>query len=118
MSKGPLIDKSLEFAVRVVNFVKYLRKRKENVMSKQVLRSGTAIGALLREANHAESKADFVHKLSIALKEAHETEYWIELLYKTGYLDTRMYVSLNGDCSEIIGMLVKSLKTTKSNLAK
>lgn len=87
-------------------------------MSKQVLRSGTAVGALIREASHAESAADFIHKLSIALKEAHETEYWIELLYKTEYIDGSMFNSLLQDCKVIIAMLVKSIKTKKENLGK
>lgn len=87
-------------------------------MAKQVLRSGTAIGALIREATHAESTADFIHKLSIALKEAHETEYWIELLYRTEYINLVMYNSLIKDCKAIIAMLVKSVKTKKENLRK
>jgi four helix bundle protein len=115
MSQGPLHEKTLDFAVRIVNFCKYLRKKKESVMSRQVLRSGTAVGALLREATHGESAADFVHKLSIALKEAHETEYWIELLYRTEYIDKTMYESLTADCKVIIAMLVKSIKTKKEN---
>ena len=118
MSKGPLFEKSMDFAVRMVNLARYLRKKKESIMAKQVLRSGTAIGALIREANHAESRADFVHKLSIALKEAHETEYWIELLFRTGYFDVKMFKSINSDCSELVGMLVKSIKTTKGNAGK
>lgn len=85
-------------------------------MSRQLIRSGTAIGALVREAQHAESKADFVHKLSIGLKEANETEYWIVILYKTGYLSAGMYKSIHHDCNEIISLLVKIIKTTKENL--
>jgi four helix bundle protein len=118
MSEGPLHSKTLDFAVRIVNLCKFLRKKKENVISRQLLRSGTAVGALLREATHAESKPDFIHKLSMALKEAHETEYWINLLYKTEYIDEKMFQSILNDCSELVGMLVSSIKTTKSNLQK
>ncbi len=84
--KNIVKDKSFDFAVRVVNVYKYLvDKKREFILSKQLLRSGTAIGALIREGEQAESKADFIHKLSIALKEANETDYWLELLYKTDY---------------------------------
>jgi four helix bundle protein len=85
-------DKSFQFALRIVKLYRYLKEeKKEYVLSKQILRSGTAIGALVRESQHAESKADFIHKLSIALKEANETDYWIELLFQSGYIEEKSY---------------------------
>lgn len=90
--------KSFDFALRIVKVYQYLiAERKEFVLSKQLLRSGTSIGALVRESEHAESKADFIHKLSIALKEANETEYWIELLYKSNYIDRNSFQSVQTD---------------------
>lgn len=87
MPKGPLSHKSFAFALRIVKLAKYLRgEHKEFVLSKQVLRSGTAIGALVRESEHAQSRADFISKLSIALKEANEADYWLDLLHQSGYL--------------------------------
>ncbi len=82
-------------------------------MSKQLLRSGTAIGALVRESEHAESRADFVHKLSIALKEANETEYWLDLLYETSFLDTSTFVVYQQDIKELLKILVSIIKTSK-----
>ena len=94
--KNIVKEKSLDFAIRIVNLYKYLTdSKKEFIMSKQLLRSGTAIGALVRESEHAESKADFIHKLSVALKEANETDYWLELLYRTEYLTEKQYQSIN-----------------------
>ncbi len=88
MRRNIVKDKSFDFAVRIVNLSKYLTEQKrEYVLSKQILRSGTAIGALIRESEQAESKADFIHKLAIALKEANETDYWLDLLHKTEYLE-------------------------------
>ncbi|HBK82646.1 MAG TPA: four helix bundle protein, partial [Flavobacterium sp.] len=89
--------------------------KKEYVLSKQLLRSGTAIGALIRESEHAESKADFIHKLSIALKEANESDYWIELLYRSGYLAESEYQTLFSDLDKIIRLLVSIIKTSKAN---
>ena len=82
-------------------------------MSKQLLRSGTAIGALVRESEHAESKADFVHKLSISLKEANEKEYWLDLLYETSFLDASTFTVLQQDIKELLKILVSIIKTTK-----
>jgi four helix bundle protein len=87
--------------------------KNEYILSKQILRSGTAIGALIREAEHAESDLDYIHKLSIALKEANETEYWLRLLKETDYLDEKMYESIIIDCHELIKLLVASIKTLK-----
>ena len=94
MEDNVVKEKSFNFALRIVKLSRYL---KEYVLSKQVLRSGTAIGALIRASQHAESKADFTHKLSIALKETNETEYWIELLFQSGYLEEKSYLSIHTD---------------------
>lgn len=113
---NPVREKSFALAVRVVNLYKHLSsEKKEYVISKQILRSGTAVGALVREAEQAESKADFIHKLSVALKEANETEYWLELLHETGYLDTPEFDSLAGDVLELLKLLTSIVKTSKSN---
>ena len=111
--------KSYAFAIKIVNLYKFLTEEKrEYVLSKQLLRSGTAIGALLREATHAESKADFLHKISIALKEANETEYWLMLLKDTFYINDEQYKQSQFDCDELIRLLVSSVKTTKKNLGR
>jgi len=107
-------DKSFAFAVRVVKLAKYLQsEKKEYVLSKQVLRSGTAIGALIREAEHAQSKADFISKMSIALKEANETLYWLDLLHETDYLDDSAHTSIRFDSEELIKLLVSIVKTSR-----
>lgn len=114
MKNNIIEDKSLNFAIRIVNLYKYLTaEKKEYVLSKQILRSGTAIGALVKEAQHGESKADFIHKLSIALKEANETEYWLTLLYKTDYITSKSFHSLLEDLKEILRILISIIKTTK-----
>lgn len=107
-------DKSFEFAVRIVKLSKYLAEQKrEFVLSKQILRSGTSIGALIRESEHAESKADFIHKLSIALKEANETDYWIDLLHQTDYLTDQEHQSIKANISELLKLLIAIIKTSK-----
>ena len=109
-------DKSFDFAVRIVNLSKYLTEQKrEYVLSKQVLRSGTAIGALIRESEQAESKADFIHKLAIALKEANETDYWLDLLRKTEYLEDKHHQSLKNDLTELLKLLTSIIKSSKNN---
>jgi len=116
MKKGILKDKSFKFAVRIVSLYKHLcEEKKEFVLSKQILRSGTSVGAMIREAEHSESIADFIHKLSIAQKEINETIYWLELLIKTEYISDKEFESINGDAVEIIKMITSSIKTTKSN---
>lgn len=106
--------KSYCFAIGVVTIYKILvGDKKEYVLSKQLLRSGTAIGALVREAQHAQSRADFVHKMNVALKEANETAYWISLLNDTGYLSVEVFSSLSNDCDELLRLLVKIVKTSK-----
>ena len=113
MGKSILKEKSYDFAIRTVNLNRYLREEKhEFVLSKQVLRYGTAIGALIREAEFGQSRADFRNKMYIALKEANETDYWLNLLKDTNLIETREFESISGDCSELIRMLVATVKTT------
>ena len=109
--------KSKKFAVRIVNLYKYLgNEKKEYVLSKQILRSGTSIGANIAEAECGISKKDFLSKIYIALKECVETIYWLDLLYETGYIDERMYLSMKSDCDELRKMLSATTKTTSENL--
>ena len=116
MKDNVVKDKSLEFAVRIVNLYKFLvNEQKEFVMSKQILRSGTSIGANIREAEQAQSRADFINKLNIALKEANETEYWLELLIRTEYITREQYESFNNESTEINKLLISIIKTTKNN---
>lgn len=117
MKESILKNKSFKFAVRIVNLYKYLcEEKKEFVLSKQVLRSGTSVGAIVREAEHSESKADFIHKMAIAQKEINETLYWLELLSETKYITTNEFESINTDAIEIIKMLTSSIKTAKQSL--
>jgi len=117
MRESILKTKSFRFAVRIVNLYKYLcEDKKEFVLSKQVLRSGTSVGANIREAEHSESKADFVHKMAIAQKEINETIYWLELMQETEYISKQEFESINIDAVEIIKMITSSIKTAKSNL--
>jgi len=118
MRENTVKKKSFDFAIRIMGLQKQLIVNKEFVVSRQVVRSGTAIGALIREAEHAESKADFIHKMSIALKEANETHYWLELLYKSGYMEDKLFQSLFKDAEEILKMLIAIVKTSKLNLKK
>ena len=113
MSYNIIVEKSFDFAVRIVNLHKYLtREHKEFILSKQLLRSGTSIGANVSEAQRGQSKADFTAKMSIALKEASESEYWIKLLYRTEYLSKEQYNSLNTDIQELIGLLTAICRTS------
>lgn len=114
MEKATIQQKSRDFAIRIINCYKYLtEEKKEFVMSKQLLRCGTSIGANTRESKNAQSRTDFLSKLSIALKEADETAYWLDLLQATDYLDKKMFDSLNDDCVELIKMLTAIIKTLK-----
>ena len=114
-----LVDKSFSFAVRIVNLYKYLcSDKKEFVLSKQLLRSGTSIGANISESQDTQSTNDFISKLSIALKEAKESKYWIELLKETEYLTKKESDSLVNDLIELIKLLVTIIKTTKDNNGK
>ncbi|GAE66957.1 four helix bundle protein [Chryseobacterium indologenes] len=115
-SKNVLKDKSFTFSIHIIEQYKRLTESKEYVMSKQLLRSGTAVGALIREAEFAQSKADFISKLSISLKEANETSYWLELLHRTQYIDTMRFEESSQYINELISMLVSSIKTSKLKL--
>ena len=106
-------DKSFDFALRVVKLYQFLVEKKEFVLSKQLLRSGTSIGAMVRESAHAESKADFIHKMAIAQKEAYESEYWIELLFQSGYLEKKQYQSISDDVSELLKIISSIILTAK-----
>ncbi len=113
----PLRDKTLAFAIRIINLKHFLvEQKKEYVISKQILRSGTNPGAMVREAADAESALDFIHKLSIAKKEINETQYWLELLFETNYLNEAEYRSLDSDATEISKILRSSILTKKQRL--
>lgn len=116
MKNNVAFEKSLSFAVRIVGLSDYLQENYHDyVMSRQILKSGTSVGANLRESQNAQSIEDFISKLSISLKEANETQYWLELLHLSKKIDETMYNSLNTDLSEIIAILVSSIKTAKEN---
>ena len=113
--KTLIIEKSFELAVRVVRLSQYLRDdKKEFVLSKQLLRSGTSIGSNVREAQQGESRLDFIHKLAIALKEAHETIYWMELLKATKYLDELEFDSIHKDAVSVLKILTAIIKSSKN----
>ena len=117
MAEDKLIDLSKDFAVDIINICKEIREnRKEQVLVNQLLRSGTSIGANIHEGNYASSRADFVNKLQIALKECFETEYWLELFQKTGYLTLTEYRNLYNSCSKIRTKLSASITTAKKRL--
>ena len=109
-----IAEKSMDFAVRIVKLYQYLSKEKqEGVMSRQLLRCGTSIGANVHEAIYAQSRNDFISKMSIALKEASETEYWLELLSRTDYLSDEQYRSISADCHEAAKLLISIVRSTK-----
>jgi len=116
MSKESVLKaKSFDFAIRIIKLNQYLReKHSEYQLSQQILRAGTSVGAMVREAEHAESRRDFLHKLNIGLKEINECGYWLDLLSATNYLDNRMYESIRKDWVELLKMLITSIKTTKT----
>ena len=114
MKENKLADISMDFSVQIINLVKYLKSKHESVISKQIGRSGTSIGANIYEANYAQGKKDFISKLEIALKEANKTGYWLELLYKTDYIDEASYKTLNDQCASIRVLLIASCRTAKS----
>lgn len=117
MKESILREKSYQFALRIIKLYKYIvAEKSEYVLSKQILRSGTSIGANIEEANQAQSKADFIHKLSIAQKEAFETDYWLRLLRDSEYLTEAQAESLLIDCRELQKLLTASIKTAKVNL--
>ena len=113
MRSDPLSVQSMDFAVSIIKLVKELKFKKESIISSQIGRSGTSIGANIREAQYAHGKADFISKLQIALKEANETGYWLELLFRTDYIDEETYRSLDSACAGLRVMLVSSIRTAK-----
>lgn len=115
MKENKLADLSMDFSVRIINLVKELKAKHESVISNQIGRSGTSIGANIYEANYAQGKKDFISKLEIALKEASETGYWLELLYRTGYIDQTAFKVLNDQCTSIRVMLIASCRTAKQD---
>ena len=114
MSESRLRTQSLDFAVSIINLVKSLKSKHETIIANQIGRSGTSIGANIREAQYAHGTADFVAKLQIALKEANETGYWLELLYKTDYISNAEYKELDSACTSIRVMLISSINTVKN----
>ncbi len=119
MRDNVIKTKSFAFAIRIVKLYKYLTvNKKEYIISKQLLRSGTSVGAMVRESEYAESKPDFIHKLAIAQKEINETIYWLELLKETDYILKNDFEIINKDAIEIIRLITSIIKTTKSNIIK
>ena len=116
MSESKLRTQSMDFAVSIINLVKCLKEKRESIISNQIGRSGTSIGVNIREAQYAHSKADFIAKLQIALKEANETGYWLELLFKTNYISEEDYKALDSACTSIRVMLISSINTAKENM--
>jgi four helix bundle protein len=112
--KNIIKEKIFAFAIEIIGLYKVLIEKKEFVLSRQMLRSGTSIGANVREAEHAQSKADFIHKLSISLKEANETEYWLDLLYETKYLSDIEFQNIKPKIIELLRLLTSIVKTTKN----
>ena len=113
MSSSKLRDLSLDFSVQIIHLVKDLKARHESVIANQIGRSGTSIGANIYEANYAQGRRDFISKLEIALKEASETGYWLELLFRTGYIDQALFKTLNDRCTSIRVLLIASCRTAK-----
>ena len=115
MANDKLSEQSMDFAVQIINLVKQLKEQRESIISNQIGRSGTSIGANIREAKYAHGPADFVSKMKIALKEANETGYWLELLYKTNYINDEQYSFLESKCKSLRAILVASINTAKEN---
>ena len=118
MKENKLAELSMDFSVDVINLVKDLKSKHETIISNQIGRSGTSIGANINEAQYAQGKKDFVSKLEIALKEANETGYWLELLYRTKYIDEQKFKLLSSKCTSIRFLLIASCRTTKSNMER
>ena len=115
MKENKLAELSMEFSVDVINLVKHLKSNHESIISNQIGRSGTSIGANIHEAQYAQVKKDFVSKLEIALKEASETGYWLELLFRTKYIDEQTFKTLSAKCTSLRAMLIASCRTVKEN---
>ena len=116
MKENKLAELSMDFSVDIINLVKKLKSNHESIISNQIGRSGTSIGANIHEAQYAQGKKDFISKLEIALKEASETGYWLELLFRTGYIDDSSYKSLSQKCASLRVMLIASCTTAKKNI--
>lgn len=116
MKENKLAKLSMEFSVDIINLVKQLKSDRESIISNQIGRSGTSIGANIYEAQYAQGKKDFISKLEIALKEASETGYWLELLFKTNYIDESAYKALSSKCASLRVMLIASCRTAKENM--
>ena len=116
MAESKLRELSMEFSVDIINLVKFLKSNHESVIANQIGRSGTSIGANVHEAQYAQGKKDFISKLEIALKEASETGYWLELAYRTNYIDEKQYETLSDKCATLRVMLVSSCRTAKANI--
>ena len=115
MKENKLAELSMEFAVDIINLVRRLKENREAIISNQIGRSGTSIGANIHEAQYAQGKKDFISKLEIALKEASETGYWLELLHRTNYIDEQLYKSLSAKCTSLRVMLIASCRKAKEN---
>ena len=115
VKENKLAKLSMEFAVDIINHVRQLKENREAIISNQIGRSGTSIGANIHEAQYAQGKKDFISKLEIALKEASETGYWLELLHRTNYIDEQLYKSLSAKCTSLRVMLIASCRTAKEN---
>ncbi len=115
MRNDKLSTQSMDFAISIINLVRELKLKHETIISNQIGRSGTSIGANIREAQYAHGKSDFIAKMQIALKEANETGYWLDLLYKTDYIKEKEYKFLNSACTSIRVMLISSINTAKQN---
>jgi four helix bundle protein len=116
MKENIVMGKAYAFALRIIKAYKFLSKeQREFVLSKQLLHSGTAIGALIKESEHAQSKADFINKMNIALKEANETEYWLMLLHDSDYIDEKTFTSIISDCTELIRLLISIVKSSRDS---
>ena len=118
MKENKLTELSMDFSVDIVNLVKHLKSNHESIISNQIGRSGTSIGANIFEAQYAQGRKDFISKLEIALKEASETGYWIELLHRTKYIDEHTFKELSSKCTSLRIMLISSCKTAKQNTDK
>ncbi len=116
MKENKLAELSMDFSVDIINLVKHLKSNHESIISNQIGRSGTSIGANIHEAQYAQGKKDFISKLEIALKESSETGYWLELLYKTNYIDEQTFKALSAKCTSIRVMLIASCRTAKEGL--
>ena len=115
MKENKLVELSMDFSVDIINLVKFLKSNHETIIANQIGRSGTSIGANIHEAQYAQGTKDFISKFEIALKECHETEYWLELLHETGFIPGEQYKPLQNNCGSIRRMLIASINTVKEN---